>query len=36
VVPRTVRSAETVVQVIGGAGNPTVQVQATYLTDRLA
>jgi DNA-binding transcriptional regulator LsrR (DeoR family) len=35
-VPRTVRSAETVVQVIGGVGNPAVQVQATHLTDRLA
>lgn len=35
-VPRTGRSADSVVQVIGGVGNPTVQVQATHLTDRLA
>jgi DNA-binding transcriptional regulator LsrR (DeoR family) len=35
-VPRSARAAETVVQVIGGVGNPTVQVQATHLADRLA
>lgn len=34
--PRTVPSAESVVQVLGGVGNPQVQVQATRLTDRLA
>jgi DNA-binding transcriptional regulator LsrR (DeoR family) len=34
--PRTVRAAEEVVQVIGGLGNPNVQVQATRLVDRLA
>ena len=35
-VPRTVRTAESIVQLIGGVGNPQVQVQATRLTDRLA
>lgn len=34
--PRTTRSADEVVQVIGGVGNSTVQVQATRLTDRFA
>jgi DNA-binding transcriptional regulator LsrR (DeoR family) len=34
--PRTVRAAEEIVQVIGGLGNPNVQVQATRLVDRLA
>lgn len=34
--PRPGRVAEEVVQVIGGVGNPGVQVQATRLTDRLA
>ena len=34
--PRTVRSAAEIVQVIGGVGNPSVQVQATHLTDRFA
>ncbi|WP_210769302.1 sugar-binding transcriptional regulator [Occultella kanbiaonis] len=34
--PRAARSAEVVVQVLGGVGNPRVQVQATRLTDRLA
>ncbi|MEA9984046.1 sugar-binding transcriptional regulator [Subtercola sp. RTI3] len=34
--PRTTRTAETIVQVLGGVGNPAVQVQATHLTDRLA
>ena len=35
-IPRTVRRADSVVQVLGGVGNPTVQVQATRLADRLA
>lgn len=34
--PRTVAAASEVVQVIGGVGNPAVQVQATRLTDRFA
>jgi DNA-binding transcriptional regulator LsrR (DeoR family) len=34
--PRTVTFASEIVQVIGGVGNPEVQVQATRLTDRLA
>ena len=34
--PRTVRSAESIVQVLGGVGNPQVQMQATRLADRLA
>jgi DNA-binding transcriptional regulator LsrR (DeoR family) len=34
--PRTVRIAEEIVQVIGGVGNPSVQVKATHLADRLA
>jgi DNA-binding transcriptional regulator LsrR (DeoR family) len=34
--PRTVRTAEEIVQVIGGVGNSSVQVKATHLTDRLA
>ncbi|MBN2177152.1 MAG: sugar-binding transcriptional regulator [Demequinaceae bacterium] len=34
--PRTVRTASEVVQVIGGVGNPSVQVKATRLTDRFA
>ncbi len=34
--PRPGRVADQVVQVIGGVGNPGVQVQATRLTDRLA
>jgi DNA-binding transcriptional regulator LsrR (DeoR family) len=34
--PRTVRTADRVVQVIGGVGNPAVQVMATRLTERLA
>ncbi|MGO4246208.1 sugar-binding transcriptional regulator [Paenarthrobacter sp. RAF54_2] len=34
--PRNVKTAERVVQVIGGVGKPTVQVQATHLADRLA
>jgi DNA-binding transcriptional regulator LsrR (DeoR family) len=34
--PRTVRTAAEIVQVIGGVGNPGVQVKATHLTDRLA
>ena len=35
-VPRTVATASEVVQVIGGVGNPVVQVQATRLTDRFS
>lgn len=34
--PRNVRAAERIVQVIGGVGNPEVQVRATHLADRLA
>jgi DNA-binding transcriptional regulator LsrR (DeoR family) len=34
--PRTIRSADEVVQVLGGVGNPAAQVQATRLTDRFA
>ena len=34
--PRTTRSAERIVQVIGGVGEPRAQVQATRLADRLA
>ena len=34
--PRPQRSAATIVQVIGGVGNPSVQVKATHLTERLA
>ena len=34
--PRTVRTASEVVQVIGGVGNPSAQVEATRLTDRFA
>ena len=34
--PRTVRTAEYVVQAIGGVGNPTAQVLATRLASRLA
>jgi DNA-binding transcriptional regulator LsrR (DeoR family) len=34
--PRNVKTAESVVQVIGGVGRPNVQVQATHLADRLA
>lgn len=34
--PRNVKTAESVVQVIGGVGNPEVQVRATHLADRLA
>jgi DNA-binding transcriptional regulator LsrR (DeoR family) len=34
--PRTSRTAEMIVQVIGGVGNSTVQVKATHLTERLA
>lgn len=34
--PRNVRTAERIVQVIGGVGNPEVQVRATHLADRLA
>ncbi|MHA6523749.1 sugar-binding transcriptional regulator [Tessaracoccus sp. G1721] len=34
--PRTTRSAERIVQVIGGVGDPRAQVQATRLADRLA
>jgi DNA-binding transcriptional regulator LsrR (DeoR family) len=34
--PRNVKTAERIVQVIGGVGNPTVQVRATHLADRLA
>lgn len=34
--PRTIRTAAEIVQVIGGVGNPSVQVQATHLTDRFA
>jgi DNA-binding transcriptional regulator LsrR (DeoR family) len=34
--PRATRSAEVVVQVLGGVGDPRVQVQATRLTDRLS
>lgn len=34
--PGTNRTAETVVQVLGGVGDPSAQVQATRLTDRLA
>jgi DNA-binding transcriptional regulator LsrR (DeoR family) len=33
---RNVKTAESIVQVIGGVGNPTVQVRATHLADRLA
>lgn len=35
-VPRTTRSADAVVQILGGVGNPAAQVRATHLTDRLA
>ena len=35
-VPRTVATASEVIQVIGGVGNPVVQVQATRLTDRFS
>lgn len=35
-VPRNVKLADEVIQVIGGVGNPAVQVRATYLADRLA
>jgi DNA-binding transcriptional regulator LsrR (DeoR family) len=34
--PRTIRTASEIVQVIGGVGNPSVQVKATHLTDRFA
>lgn len=34
--PRTTRTAESIVQVIGGVGDPRAQVQATRLADRLA
>lgn len=34
--PRTTRTAERIVQVIGGVGDPRAQVQATRLADRLA
>lgn len=34
--PRTTRSAASIVQVIGGVGDPRAQVQATRLADRLA
>jgi len=34
--PRTVRTADRVVQLIGGVGNAAVQVKATRLADRLA
>jgi DNA-binding transcriptional regulator LsrR (DeoR family) len=34
--PRPQRAASTIVQVIGGVGNPSVQVKATHLTERLA
>lgn len=34
--PRNVKTAESIVQVIGGVGNPTVQVRATHLADRFA
>lgn len=34
--PRTTRTAECIVQVIGGVGDPRAQVQATRLADRLA
>jgi DNA-binding transcriptional regulator LsrR (DeoR family) len=34
--PRNVKTAESIVQVIGGVGNPEVQVRATHLADRLA
>jgi DNA-binding transcriptional regulator LsrR (DeoR family) len=34
--PHTRPSASKIVQVLGGVGNPSVQVQATHLTDRLA
>lgn len=34
--PRTTRTAESVVQVIGGVGDPRAQVRATHLADRLA
>ncbi|MGF9649119.1 sugar-binding transcriptional regulator [Pseudarthrobacter oxydans] len=34
--PKNVKTAESVIQVIGGVGNPTVQVRATHLADRLA
>jgi DNA-binding transcriptional regulator LsrR (DeoR family) len=34
--PRTVRTAESVVQVLGGVGNARVQVRAQHLTERLA
>ena len=33
---RTIRTADEIVQVLGGVGNPAVQVKATHLTDRLA
>jgi DNA-binding transcriptional regulator LsrR (DeoR family) len=35
-VPRTTRLATDIVQVIGGVGNPSAQVKATHLADRLA
>jgi DNA-binding transcriptional regulator LsrR (DeoR family) len=35
-VPRTTRSADAIVQILGGVGNPAAQVRATHLTDRLA
>ncbi|WP_240665922.1 sugar-binding transcriptional regulator [Agromyces sp. LHK192] len=35
-VPRTTRLATEIVQVIGGVGNPSAQVKATHLADRLA
>jgi len=34
--PRTVRSAESVVQILGGVGDPRAQAKATHLADRLA
>lgn len=34
--PKNTKTAESVVQVIGGVGNPAVQVRATHLADRLA
>lgn len=34
--PKNVKTAESVVQVIGGVGNPSAQVRATHLADRLA
>jgi len=33
---RNVKTAESIIQVIGGVGNPAVQVRATHLADRLA